>query len=555
MRLSSTHSAEPLAQLLDEYVSYLHETNPTIAGLDGIHEYDDLLEDPSKESIEAQIRELGGWSRRLEGILSSTLTSREKRERKVLADNIDARLFQLEQIRPWQSNPLHYAETLATSLSSQVLFNYAPVSDRARRLVSKLRQVPRFLDAAQENISDPPGLFVRVGLESLEGVLLFVERDLPKVFRNLDDMHILGDLADASTLASNALRNYLVHLRDTVAPRSRASFRLGADRFSTKLRLEEGIETSAQHLLEIASAELQEKKDEFQSVASELAGGSAKAWETLKGRHPGADELLAVAEGQLNTLLTFIRRKRLMKVPEHPLPIVAPTPDFYRWTFASLWSAGPYESKSLPAYYYVTNVDPSWAAEKQEQHLRDLNHASLWSISMHEVFPGHFLHAEHLRLLENPLRKSNLFAPVSVTEGWAHYCEQMMLEEGFERGNKEIRLGQLSESLLRLARTVVGIRLHTGDLSVEQGVRFFREEAFLEEGTARQEAERGTFNPSYVMYSIGKQMLNKLRADYKSMMGDKFSLGAFHNQFLSQGVLPFWLHRELMLGDTGTLIE
>jgi len=555
MRLSSTHSAEPLAQLLDEYVSYLHETNPTIAGLDGIHEYDDLLEDPSKESIEAQIRELGGWSRRLEGILSSTLTSREKRERKVLADNIDARLFQLEQIRPWQSNPLHYAETLATSLSSQVLFNYAPVSDRARRLVSKLRQVPRFLDAAQENISDPPGLFVRVGLESLEGVLLFVERDLPKVFRNLDDMHILGDLADASTLASNALRNYLVHLRDTVAPRSRASFRLGADRFSTKLRLEEGIETSAQHLLEIASAELQEKKDEFQSVASELAGGSAKAWETLKGRHPGADELLAVAEGQLNTLLTFIRRKRLMKVPEHPLPIVAPTPDFYRWTFASLWSAGPYESKSLPAYYYVTNVDPSWAAEKQEQHLRDLNHASLWSISMHEVFPGHFLHAEHLRLLENPLRKSNLFAPVSVTEGWAHYCEQMMLEEGFERGNKEIRLGQLSESLLRLARTVVGIRLHTEDLSVEQGVRFFREEAFLEEGTARQEAERGTFNPSYVMYSIGKQMLNKLRADYKSMMGDKFSLGAFHNQFLSQGVLPFWLHRELMLGDTGTLIE
>ena len=555
MRLSSTHSSEPLAQLLDEHVSYLHETNPTIAGLDGIHEYDDLLEDPSKEAIEAQIRELGGWSRRLEGILSSTLTSGEKRERKVLADSIRARLFQLEQIRPWQSNPLHYAETLATSLSSQVLFNYAPVSDRARRLVSKLRQVPRFLDAAQENISDPPGLFVRVGLESFAGVLRFVERDLPKVFRNLDDMHILGDLADASTLASNALRNYLVHLRDTVAPRSRASFRLGADRFSTKLQLEEGISTSAQQLLEIASGELQEKKDEFRSVASELAGGSTDAWGTLKGRHPSADELLAVAEGQLNTLLTFIRRKRLMKVPEHPLPIVAPTPDFYRWTFASLWSAGPFESKSLPAYYYVTNVDPSWAADKQEQHLRDLNDSSLWSISMHEVFPGHLLHAEHLRLLENPLRKSNLFAPVSVTEGWAHYCEQMMLEEGFERGNKEIRLGQLSESLLRLARTVVGIRLHTEDLSVEQGVRFFQEEAFLEEGTARQEAERGTFDASYVMYSIGKHMLNKLRTDYKSKMGERFSLGAFHNQFLSQGVLPFWLHRELMLGDAGTLIE
>ena len=272
MTLSSTRSAEPLAQLLDEYVSYRYETNPTIAGLDGIHEYDDLLEDPSKEAIEAQIRELGGWSRRLEGILSSTLTSKEKRERKVLADSIRAKIFQLEQIRPWQSNPLYYAQTLAASLSGQVLFNYAPVSDRARRLVSKLRQVPRFLDAASENISDPPGLFVRVGLESFDGVLHFIERDLPKVFRDLDDMHLLGDLADASTLAVDALRNYSVHLRDTVAPRSRASFRLGADRFATKLQLEEGIETSAQQLLEIASGELQEKKEEFQSVASQLKG-------------------------------------------------------------------------------------------------------------------------------------------------------------------------------------------------------------------------------------------------------------------------------------------
>ena len=256
----------------------------------------------------------------------------------------------------------------------------------------------------------------------------------------------------------------------------------------------------------------------------------------------------------MRDLRSFIQRKRIVTVPDHDGVVVAPTPDFYRWTFVSLWTAGPFESKRLAAYYYLTTVDPAWSKARRQEHLRDFSHATLWSISMHEVYPGHFLHFEHLREVDSPLRKSVLFTPTSFVEGWAHYCEQMMLDQGFERGNTEIRLGQLVEALVRLARTVVGLRLHTEDLSVEQGMRFFRDEAYLEESSARQEAERGTFDPGYVLYALGKQMLLKLRADCEAAEGGEFRLQRFHDRLLGHGGLPFWMHRELMVGS-GTLLE
>ena len=211
--------------------------------------------------------------------------------------------------------------------------------------------------------------------------------------------------------------------------------------------------------------------------------------------------------------------------------------------------AGPFESKPTRAYYYLTDVDPSWPPERQDEHLRDYNYPTLWSISIHEVYPGHFLHYQHLRRVESKARKSILFAPASFVEGWAHYCEQMMIEAGFGRQDHGVKLGQLAEALIRLVRFIVGIKLHTEDMSVEQGVRLFREEAFMEEASARREAERGTFDPTYLVYSVGKLMLLKLRQDYKQQQGKAFSLRTFHDTLLGNGTAPFWLHRQLMLGD------
>jgi uncharacterized protein (DUF885 family) len=551
------YSAEPLPHFVDEYLTYLHEVHPTSATFDGVHLHDDLLEDLGRRAIDAQIRDLGALARRLAAIDPARLTDTERLERPALESNIRSRLFELEQVRTWERSPQHYADIISTSLAGQALFEYAPLEQRARRIVSKLRQVPRLIQAAKENVKDPAGIFVKVGLESMRGTQRFIDEDLPRAFSRLDDLHILGDLADASVEASNALGAYIEYLEKELAPRSKGSFRLGRERFQEKLRLDEGLDIDVDRLLSIALRELTAAQEEFRRVASRINGGDPRAaWERAKSDHPPAGQLVSTAQQQLGELADFISANRIVTIPDGAPVDVAATPKFYRWTFASMWTPGPFETRPIRATYYITDVDPTWSAERQAEHLRDFNYGNLWSISIHEVFPGHFLHYQHLRQIDSKLRKSILFSSTALVEGWAHYCEQMMLDEGFRKDEPGVRLGQIAEALIRLSRFIVGIRLHCEDLSVEQGVRFFREEAFLEEASARREAERGTFDPSYVLYSAGKLMILKLRADYKAKVGSAYSLRKFHDALLGNGTVPLGLHRSLMLGgDGGALIE
>jgi uncharacterized protein (DUF885 family) len=421
-----------------------------------------------------------------------------------------------------------------------------------------LRQAPRRLQAARDTVKVPPGIFVKVGIETLRGALKFIDHDLPRAFSNVDDLHLLGDLADAQAEASQTLSAYIGYLENDLSSRARASFRLGRDKFEQKLRLDEGVGIPVDRLLAIATRELKATQDAFKSLAGRMNGGDPlQAWARTKAEHPAPGELVEVGRQQLDELRTYLERQSIISVPAGEPVMVAPTPEFYRWSFASMWTPGPFENRPTRAYYYLTDADPSWPVEKQTEHLRDYNYPTLWSISIHEVYPGHFLHYQHLRRVESKARKSILFAPASFVEGWAHYCEEMMLDAGFGRHDQGVKLGQLAEALIRLVRFIVGIRLHTEDLSVEQGVRLFREEAYMEEPSARREAERGTFDPTYLVYSVGKLMLLKLRQDCREQQGKAFSLRSFHDTLLGNGTAPFWLHRQLMLGehDRGDLLE
>jgi uncharacterized protein (DUF885 family) len=550
-------ASEPLPHFVDDLLGYLHETHPTHATLDGVHTHDDLLEDVSRHGIDSEAHALAGYLRRLDEINRDALTSIERLERRMLTAHLQARMFELEAVRTWERNPQFYSDLLATSLAGQTLFTHSPAAERARRVLSKLRQTPRLIQAARDNIKDPPGIFVKVGIESMRGTLKFIDEDLPRAFADVDDLHLLGDLADAQAEASQAVGQYVEYLETDLAPKARASFRLGRDKFEQKLRLDEGVTLPIDRLLAIATRELQATQEEFRSVAGKMNGGDAMAaWTKTKAQHPAPGQLVASGRQQLDELATFLERQKIVTLPPGEPIAVAPTPDFYRWSFASMWTPGPFESKPTRAYYYLTDVDPSWPAARQEEHLRDYNLPTLWSISIHEVYPGHFLHYQHLRKVESKARKSIMFAPASFIEGWAHYCEQMMIEAGFGRQDPSIKLGQLAEALIRLVRFIVCIKLHAEDMSVEQGVRYFRDEAFMEEGSARREAERGTFDPTYLVYTVGKLMLLKLRQDYKAQQGKAFNLRSFHDTLLAQGTAPFWLHRQLMLGDDGgDLIE
>jgi uncharacterized protein (DUF885 family) len=544
------YASEPFPHFVDDYLSHLHEVYPTLASFDGVHLHEDLLEDLRRPAIDDHVHALAGFGRRLRQIDRAHLSATDRIEHEMLAADVEARLHDLETVRGWERSPLHYAELIGSSLASQTLFAYAPEAERARRVASKLRQVPRLVQAARDNVRETPGLFVKVGLETWRGVLSFIERDLPKAFVGLDDLHTLGDLADTSTEAAAAVAGYIEYLETELAPRAKASFRLGREAFEQKLKHEEGITLGADRLLVIAQRELDETQEEFRALASRLNGGDPMAaWKSAKAQHPEPGRLVDAAREQVGELAKFLERQAIVTVPDPEPVVVAPSPEFYRWAFASMWTPGPFETKPSHAYYYLTDVDQAWDADRQDQHMRDFNFPALWNISIHEVYPGHFLQHQHLRRVESKVRKSTFFAPLSWVEGWAHYTEQMMMEAGFGKRDPTIRLGQLAEALVRLARFIVGVRLHCEDLSVEQGMRIFRDEAFLEEASARREAERGTFDPTYLVYSAGKLMLLKLRHDYEEEQGSKYSLKRFHDAVLGQGNAPFWAHRRLLLDD------
>lgn len=554
---ASMHAAEPLPHFVDDYLSYLYEVHPTGATMDGVHIHDDLIEDYRRTAVDTHISALSGFARRLDAIPVTHLSLREQVEHQIVAANIRARQFDLEEVRSWERNPHVYADTIASSLATQAIFSYAPEADRARRVLSKLRQVPRLVQASRDNLTDPPAIFVKVGIDTWRGAMSFIDADLPRAFSGVDDPHLLGDLADACTESVQTIGAYVTELENDIRPKAKASFRLGRERFEQKLRLDEGITLPVDRLLAIAMRELAATQEEFRTLAGRLNGGDpAAAWREAKERHPEPGTLIATARQQLDELHTFLSRNPVVSMPESAGVSVAATPDFFRWSAASMWTPGPFEPKPSRAMYYLTDVDQKWDDARKREHLRDLNIPTLWTISIHEVYPGHFLHYQHLRGVDSKVRRSTMFAPASYMEGWAHYCEQMMLEAGFGERDQALKLGQLAESLVRLARFVVGIRLHTEDWSVEQGVRFFRDEAFLEEPNARREAERGTFDPTYLVYSAGKLMLLKLRRDWYEQQEGKPSLRAFHDTLLSHGAAPFWALRRLMLdGPSDAVLE
>jgi uncharacterized protein (DUF885 family) len=545
------YSSEPFPHFVDDYLAYLYEVYPGQASLDGVHLHDDLLEDLSRPAIEERVHALGGFSRRLHQIDAAHLPSVEAIEHRIVTASIESKLFDLETTRSWDRNPQVYSDALAASLAGQALFPYAPEPDRARRVVSKLRQVPRLVQAARDNIKECPGIFVKSALESWRGTLKFIESDVPRAFSALDDLHILGDLADTSTDAAAAIVAYVEYLETDLAPRAKTSFRLGRDTLEKKLKVDEGITLGAERLLAIALRELREVQEEFRSVAGRINGGDPIAtWRAVKAEHPEPGRLVPAAREQFLELQEFLRRQSIVTMPEAEPVVIAASPEFCRGASPRVWIPGPFEGKASRAYSFVTDADGTLPQDRQREHMRDVNFSTLWSLSAHQTYPGHILLGQRLRHVHSKVRTSRFFAATSFVEGWAHYCEQMMMEVGFRRGEMAIKLGQLAAALAHLARFVVGIRLHCDDLSVEQGMRFFRDEAFLEEATARREAERGTFDPLYFASAAGRLMMVKLRRDYKEQQAGRFSLRAFHDVVIEQGTAPFWAHRRLLFNDT-----
>jgi uncharacterized protein (DUF885 family) len=553
----SAVAAADFPKFVDEYMTDLYARHPNLAAATGIHAWDGQLEDYSAQAIAAEVAAIKKFQARLEKIPPFELGFSDIFDYQIIASNIKSRLLELEQIRSFARNPALYSEVISTALLSIASFDYAPADSRIRHLIAKEKQVPRLLDSARANVSNPPDIYLKVALEGFKATLGFVQTDLPKAFAVVKDGKLQNEFKKSTKAASDAIAKYIKQLEKT-RPDPAATFAIGRQNFEAKLRYDEGIDIPSDALLKIANRELAKTQEEFCKTAALVdPHRDAKAvWAGIQADHPKAGSLVEEARKQLDTLVRFIEEKHIVTLPQAEPPVVAPTPDFMRWSTASMWSAGPMESRPLPARYLITDVDPKWTEKQKEEYLGSINYAQLWATTIHEAYPGHYVQGAYLKQVNSPVRKSWAIAPTSFVEGWAHYTEQMMFEEGFGNGDPKLKMGQLADALLRLCRFVVGIREHTEGMTVGQATQFFMENAYMGETPSRIEAERGTFDPTYIVYTLGKLAILRLRDDYKRYRKDEFSLQEFHDRLLLNGNAPLWVHRQMLMpGDKGKLVE
>jgi uncharacterized protein (DUF885 family) len=536
------------ASLSDRYFDkYYFPNNPTAATSAGIHNYDGRLEDYSKSGVASRVAAL----KKFEAEFGKQPAGAD---RDLVLNSLRAALLDLEVIRSWEKNPDLYSSGISNSAFTIMSRTFASPEARLKSLISRERAMPKVLKDARENLKNPPKVYTEVAIEQLPGIVDFFDHDVPLAFEQVKEPKLLAEFHKSNAQVIAALKDYEKFLRDDVLPRSNGDFRLGAENFSKKLALEEMVDIPLDRLLQIGYDDLHANQRRLQETAAQIDPSKTprQVLEDLEKDHPPADKLLEAFRDQVVKLRDFIVANKIITIPSPVLPILEETPAFERaLTSASMDTPGPFEMIAKQAYFNVTLPEKDWKPERVEDYMRSFNRGTILSTATHEAYPGHYVQFLWMQHVESRVRK--LVGANSNAEGWAHYCEQMILDEGFST-DPRMRLGQLMDALLRNARFVVGIEMHTGKMTMEQGVEFFEKEGYQVHETADKETKRGTSDPTYLYYTLGKLQILKLRADYKAMKGAQFSLEQFHDAFMQQGFPPIKIVRRALLGnDSPTL--
>jgi uncharacterized protein (DUF885 family) len=557
---NSHNSKQTFATVSDQYFDQVYfPYAPSSGTLAGYHQYDVKLEDYSRGTLDAQIAALHSFDKKVAAIPADALDQSDRADRELILSNIHSTLLTLEVIRPWEKNPDSYSGTVSNAAFSLMERKFASPDDRLRSLIAREKLMPKTLEVARQNLKNPPQIYTEIAIEQLPGIVTFFQRDVPLAFVDAKDASLMTEFKTTNEAVIAALNNYLSWLKTDLLPRSKGDFRIGADTFSKKLAYDEMVDTPLPKLLEIGYADLHKNKAEFNRIAKELepTKDPRAVLEELGQNHPAPDKLLQTFRDTFDGLIQFIQQKHIVTIPSDVRPILEETPPFMRaTTFASMDTPGPFEQHSTEAYFNVTLPDPSMTPAEVEGFMHAFNVGTVISTAVHEAYPGHYI--QFLWVPSAPSRTRKLLGANSNAEGWAHYCEQMMLDEGYgqpgagaktEREAKFLRLGQLQDALLRDSRFVVGIQMHTGKMTFDQAVQFFADEGYQSHETGVVETKRGTSDATYLYYTLGKLEIMKLREDMRKKQGADFSLQKFHDAFLKQGFPPIKIVREAMLGD------
>ena len=529
--------AEFAATVIDEY----YARNPETAVDAGLHEYDGQISDLGMEAVD----QYASW---LDSVLAEAasytdLDGIEAFERDYLSTAFEGELFWIRDSGFLTSNPLTYAG--AIGISVYVDREYAPLAQRMRAYTQYMEQVPGMLAQMKENLQPPlPAPYVEMGYRVFAGLDEYLSTTVPEIFAPVADEQLQRRFRAANDAAIDAIR-LTVQWLDELKATATDDYALGEERFLKMLSATQGVDITLEELKAAGQRNLDANLEMLYEACAEFAPGeSTEACVARVSGNKPEGGAVAGARAQLPMLKAFVIENDIASIPGTEDALVDEAPPHRRFNFAYINIPGPFET-GLPSTYYIAPPDPEWSEEDQLAYVP--GEADLLAVSVHEVWPGHFLQFLHSNRTANNVGQH--FGTYTFSEGWAHYTEQMMVDAGLGNGDPEVRIGQLLNALLRNVRYMSAIGLHTEGMTVEQSQRMFEEKAFQDFGNASQQAYRGTYDPGYLNYTLGKLMINKLREDWTTGRGGREAWGRFHDQFLSFGVPPIPLVREQMLGD------
>lgn len=542
--------ADLAKQVIDDHL----KRNPSLATDLGVHTYDAELDDDSRAGILEEGRSLETFRSKVAAIDPSTLSIERQLDREQLLHQLEAGIININIIRSWATNPDRYSGGITSAAYVIMRRAYAPATERLKYLIARELKMPAALAEAHNNVANPPRIYTQIAIEQIDGNINFFKNDVPAAFKEVTDPQLRADFQKSNDAVVAALGDYKKYLQNELLPKSNGSFSIGTDTYAKALAANEMIDLPIDRLLAIADADLKRNEEAFQATAKKI--DATKPADTvlasIQADHPPAGDLLKVTQDTLDSLRQFLIDHHVVTVPPSQPAKVKETPPFMRsTTSASMETPGPFEKTPLDAFYNMTLPDPRWAAAEQADFMRQWYYAAIANVSVHEVYPGHYLQFLYAKQFPSDVRK--VYYTASNAEGWAHYAEQMMLDEGFHDGDPKYRLAQLQDALLRDVRFIAGIKMHTQGMTVDAATNLFETAGHQPHPVAVSEAKRGTSDPLYGYYTMGKLMILKLRDDYRAKQGAAYSLQAFHDAFIKLGPLPLPLVRRAMLGEVGSL--
>ena len=524
---------------------------PTAGSRIGQHEYDGRLPDLSPSQNTRREGELRRGLAELQTLDAGALGQPEQMSYRIMELFLRRELFIFNDLKPLENNPMRHTGYL--NVSGYIRRDYAPLEDRLRSATSAMQQAPEFLDVLDRALADQMSSHVvDMSVESYSGMARFYRVDLAQATEGVNDPEIVRGFNEARETAAVALDRFVERLKPR-GEHGTSGFAIGPKLYSAMLATGEGLDAPLSRIAAIGQANLADNLVRIKEVAQGISPGRSvkEIVEEIGRNHPQAQDLIPETRDMLEDIRQSLIDFDVISVPSEDRCQVIETPTYMRYAFAAMDSAGALETKATESFYYVTPVEDDWNAQQREEWLSNFNYDTLKIISVHEVYPGHFVHHLHNRYGRELPLVNRVATAYSFTEGWAHYTEQMMLETKYGEGQPRLLLTQLLEALVRNCRYMCSLWMHTENMTMEDATRFFMDNAYMAELPARREALRGTFDPGYLNYTLGKLMILKLREDYRKEQGSAYSLKEFHDRLLSHGGPALPLLRPTMLNEPG----